>query len=100
MPFELPVAGTAAPRERGDAARNRARVAEARLEAFLRALVDHMEQELDLIFAVDQLGGFGSGPYAAWHLHVRVLATEVAPGFDPEWIADALLAPLHPSLYR
>src|SRR5688500_18673049 len=44
-----------------------------RLEAFLGALVDHMEQELDLVYAVEQLGRFDLGPYAAWRLHVRVL---------------------------
>jgi AcrR family transcriptional regulator len=73
---------------------------EERLEAFLDALVDHMEQELELVYAVVQLGGFGVGPYAAWRLHLRVLAREVAPHFDAEWLADALLAPLHPGLYR
>ncbi len=76
-----------------------ARAAE-RLEAFLCALVDHTEKELDLVLAVQQLGGFGLGPYPAWRLHVRVLVGELAPAFDPDWLAEALLAPLHPSLYR
>ena len=71
-----------------------------RLEAFLHALVDHTEQELDLVLAVQQLGGFGVGPYPAWRLHVRVLVGELAPHFDPDWLAECLLAPLHPSLYR
>jgi AcrR family transcriptional regulator len=73
---------------------------EQRLEAFLRALVDHMERELDVMYAVEQLGGFGLGPYGAWRLHARVLAAEVAPHFDPDWLAEALLAPLAPALYR
>jgi AcrR family transcriptional regulator len=73
---------------------------EERLEAFLAALVDHTEKELDVLYAVEQLGGFGLGPYSAWRLHTRVLAGEVAPGFDPDWLADALLAPLNPHLYR
>ncbi|MDQ3740731.1 MAG: TetR/AcrR family transcriptional regulator [Actinomycetota bacterium] len=171
MPLELPVAGGTAPKEREDAARNRARVTEAaarlfrdcedparvdmraiaaeagvgvgtlyrrfgdktslavsvlderarelqeailtgppplgpgappqeRLEAFLRALVDHMERELDVMYAIEMLGGFGLGPYSAWRLHLRVLAGEVAPGFDADWLAEALLAPLAPPLYR
>jgi AcrR family transcriptional regulator len=74
--------------------------AEERLEAFLRALVDHMEKELDLVAAVMQLGGLGVGPYPAWRLHVRVLAAEIAPHFDPDWLADAILAPLSPMVYR
>ena len=74
--------------------------AEERLEAFLHALVDHTEDELELMYALTQLGGFGLGPYPAWRLHLRVLISEVAPHFDPDWIADALLAPLHPGLYR
>jgi AcrR family transcriptional regulator len=73
---------------------------EERLEAFLRALVDHMEKELDLVYAVMQLGGFAVGPHSAWRLHVRVLVSELAPHFDPDWLADALLAPLAPALYR
>jgi AcrR family transcriptional regulator len=73
---------------------------EERLDAFLCALVDHMEKELDLVYAVMQLGGLELGPYAAWRLHVRVLALEIAPHFDPDWLADALLAPLAPPLYR
>ena len=73
---------------------------EERLEAFLAALVDHTENELELMYAAVQLGGFGIGPYPAWRLHVRVLVAEIAPHFDPDWLAEALLAPLHPSLYR
>jgi AcrR family transcriptional regulator len=70
-----------------------------RLVAFLRALVDHMEQEVELVYAVEQLGGFDLGPYTAWRLHVRVLVAEVA-AFDPDWLAEALLSPLHATLYR
>jgi AcrR family transcriptional regulator len=70
-----------------------------RLEAFLRELVDHTEKELDLVHAVMRLGGLGIGPYPAWRLHVRVLVAEIAPRFDPDWLADALLAPLSPMVY-
>ena len=73
---------------------------EERLEAFLAALVDHTEEELELVYALEELGGFGLGPYPAWRLHVRVLVAQIAPDFDPDWLAEALLAPLHPRLYR
>ena len=74
--------------------------AEVRLDAFLEALVDHTEKELEVMHALEQLGGFGMGPYPAWRLHLRVLLSEIAPGFDVDWLAEALLAPLHPALYR
>ena len=174
MTIELPVNGTTAPREREDAARNRARVvetaarlfrecddvervdmrtiaaeagvgvgtlyrrfgdkaslaatvlddharalqeailagppplgpgapAEERLEAFLRALVEHTEKELDLVYAVEHSlpgGRFALGPYPAWHLHATVLLRELVPGGDHAWLADAILAPLSSTLYR
>jgi AcrR family transcriptional regulator len=174
MTLELPLTGTAPPPERGDAQRNRARVADAaarlfrecgdpdrvdmraiaaeagvgvgtlyrrfgdkaslaasvlddhartlqdailsgppplgpgappeeRLEAFLRALVDLTEKELDLVYAVEHStpgGRFALGPYPAWRLHVMVLVQEIAPGFDAAWCAEALLAPLGSGLYR
>ncbi|HEX8206391.1 MAG TPA: helix-turn-helix domain-containing protein [Solirubrobacteraceae bacterium] len=74
-----------------------------RLEAFLRALVEHTEKELDLVYAVEHSlpgGRFALGPYPAWHLHTTVLLREIAPEADHEWLADALLAPLSSSLYR
>jgi AcrR family transcriptional regulator len=75
--------------------------AQERLEAFLDALVDHTENELELVYALEALGGgFSVGPYPAWRLHARVLLEEIAPHFDAEWLAEALLAPLHPRLYR
>ena len=74
--------------------------ADVRLEAFLSALVDHTEKELDVIYAVEQLAGLGVGPYYAWRLHLRVLLLELGCEFDVDWLAEALLAPLHPSLYR
>lgn len=174
MTIELPVTGTTPPREREDAARNRARVVETaarlfrecagvervdmrtiaaeagvgvgtlyrrfgdkaslaatvlddharalqqailsgppplgpgappeeRLEAFLRALVEHTEKELDLVHAVEHSlpgGRFALGPYPAWHLHATVLLRELAPDADHAWLADAILAPLSSTLYR
>jgi AcrR family transcriptional regulator len=74
-----------------------------RLEAFVRALVDHVEKELDLVYLVEHSlpgGRFALGPYPAWHLHVSVLLRELCPDADAAWLADALLAPLSSSLYR
>ena len=71
-----------------------------RLEAFLCALVDHTEKELDLMWAVEHLAGLGLGPYPAWRLHLTVLLRDLAPDFDSAWLAEALLAPLQPTLYR
>jgi AcrR family transcriptional regulator len=74
-----------------------------RLEAFVRALVDHVEKELDLVYLVEHSlpgGRFALGPYPAWHLHASVLLRELRPDADPAWLADALLAPLSSSLYR
>ena len=74
-----------------------------RLEAFVRALVDLMEDELDLVYLVEHSlpgGRFALGPYPAWHLHAAVLLRELRPDADAAWLADALLAPLSSSLYR
>ncbi|HEX8120619.1 MAG TPA: helix-turn-helix domain-containing protein [Solirubrobacteraceae bacterium] len=76
---------------------------EERLEAFLRALVEHTEKALDLIYAVEHAlptGRFALGPYPAWHLHTMVLLRELAPHVDAAWCADALLAPLGSTVYR
>ena len=65
------------------AARPRARRRGSASRRSSRALVDHMEQELDLVYAVEQLGGFGLGPYPAWRLHVRVLVAELGRASTP-----------------
>ena len=77
--------------------------AEERLDAFLHALVELTEKELDLVYAVEHAlpgGRFALGPYPAWHLHVTVLLRELVPDADPAWVADCLLAPLSSTLYR
>lgn len=74
-----------------------------RLGAFLRALAELTEANLDLVLA-SETGRPGAryrlGAYAAWRLHVRVLAEQVDPAGDVDWLADALLAPLAAELYR
>lgn len=74
-----------------------------RLVAFLRALAELTEANLDLVLA-SETGRPGAryrlGAYGAWRLHVRVLAGQADPSVDAEWLADALLAPLAADLYR
>lgn len=75
---------------------------EERLQAFLPALVDHMEAELNLIVALEEMQPgalFAIGPYPAWRLHTMVLLEEIGGDYDPAWTCDALLAPLSPGLY-
>lgn len=75
----------------------------ARLVAFLRALAELTEANLDLVLA-SETGRPGAryrlGAYGVWRLHVRVLAEQANPRLDAEWLADALLAPLAADLYR
>ncbi len=74
-----------------------------RLVAFLRALGELTEANLDLVLA-SETGRAGAryrlGAYAVWRLHVRVLAEQAEPSLDAKWLADALLAPLAADLYR
>jgi AcrR family transcriptional regulator len=74
-----------------------------RLDAFLRALVELTEKELDLVYAVEHAlpnARFALGPYPAWHLHTTVLLRELVPDGDHAWLADSILAPLSSALYR
>lgn len=72
-----------------------------RLRAFLRALVCHVETNLDLFLLVERgLPGtrFHAGPYAFHRLHATLLVAEARPDLDAEALADALLAPLDAEL--
>lgn len=73
----------------------------ARLRAFLLALVERTERNIDLLVLAESLrhGGRFSAAYAAEHTHVRTLLEEAAPHLDTTYLADVLLAPLGPSLY-
>jgi AcrR family transcriptional regulator len=73
-----------------------------RLEAFLRALCQHTERNIDVLVAADASaprGRYASGAYSAWRLHVVVLLHEIGGGGDAEWTADLLLGALLPLLY-
>lgn len=74
-----------------------------RLAAFLVALAQLTENNLDLLFASEAScagGRYRIGSYAAWRLHVTVLLRDIQPRIDHEWHADLLLAPLGAELYR
>ena len=73
-----------------------------RLPAFLDALVDATEENLELLVeaSLQVDGRYTRGPYPFWNLHLRVLLGEVDPDLDTVYLADALLAPLGPRLYR
>ena len=76
-------------------------VPEARLQAFLCALVDQLEEVGDLLAEVEtgQLW-WTSPPQRFRRLHVRVLLAEARPGLDADPVAEALLAPLTADTYH
>jgi AcrR family transcriptional regulator len=70
----------------------------ARLAAFYAAMIDLLEAHVHLVLGAETGGArYRTGAYAFWRTHVRVLVAE-AP--DPNTLADVLLAPLAPELYR
>src|SRR5262249_16042938 len=75
-----------------------------RLIAFLDALADLTERNLDVLLATDSIppGGLAIGAYQAWRLHAVHLLADARPALAPEdagWHADVLLAPVDPALY-
>ena len=76
--------------------------AAARLEAFVSELAAEVEATWPTL-VVSENSTIGAryriGSYSANRLHVTVLLREAAPALDPEWHADALLAPLAADLY-
>jgi AcrR family transcriptional regulator len=78
--------------------------ARERLEAFLQALVDLTERNLNILLATDATpsGRLAIGAYGAWHLHLVHLLATLAPDAEADdlaWRADLLLAALDPALY-
>jgi len=72
-----------------------------RLAAFLAALLDHVEANLDLLHLAQRRGDrFGSPPYRFHRLHVALLIGEAAPDADAEALADLLLAGLAADVVR
>jgi AcrR family transcriptional regulator len=74
-----------------------------RLEAFVGALADFLEEHVELMCVAE--GGpegvwFRSNVYASYRLHVEVLLREDRPDADCATLADVVLAPLGAGLYR
>jgi AcrR family transcriptional regulator len=69
----------------------------ARLAAFLGALLDLTESNLDLLLVSDYDSPgqrYLSGAYAAWRLHVSLLLREMGFGDSADGLSHFLLAPL------
>jgi AcrR family transcriptional regulator len=72
---------------------------EARIRAFVHALMDLQEEqwELRLLAAFNATQWYAGGPYRAYHVHLSYLVTELHRGLDAGYVASALLALLQPS---
>ena len=74
-----------------------------RLEALLRALCRLTDEHADALAAGQATaaeGRYAFGSYEAWRLHATVLIAQIDPELDAEWLADLVIAPLDPALYR
>jgi AcrR family transcriptional regulator len=72
----------------------------ARLAAFYAAMVDLLDRHLHLALGVETgRSRLATGAYQFWRAHVRSLAG-AANVVDPDALADLLLAPLAPEVYR
>ncbi len=69
-----------------------------RLIAFGRALLEHIAAHVDIVLAAEigTVPGrrLAAGPYGAYHAHLMMLIRVANPELDPEYTAEALLAPL------
>jgi AcrR family transcriptional regulator len=74
-----------------------------RLEAFLQAVCDLVEANIDVI-AASEAAAAGErhriGAISARRQHLTVLLDELGTDLDAGWLADLLLAPLAAALYR
>jgi hypothetical protein len=67
--------------------------------AFTDAMIDHVERLCELLQVVGS-SRYRSSVYAAYHLHVATLLRQARPECDAPVLADLVLAPLAPELYR
>jgi len=71
--------------------------ADARLAAFLDALLEFTDRHRELLLAVDgaqPAGRYRSGAYHAWHQHTTLLLRSLRPEVDADLLAHVLLAPV------
>jgi AcrR family transcriptional regulator len=76
---------------------------EERLIAFLHALIDFTDENVDLLIVSDhdEPGGrYRTGAYAAWRLHVALLLKELGAGRQAGGLAETLLAAAAADLVR
>jgi AcrR family transcriptional regulator len=72
----------------------------ARLAAFYAAMVDLLDRHLHLVLGAETgQSRLATGAYEFWRAHVRALVRQAGVG-DPDALADILLAPLAPEVYR
>lgn len=70
-----------------------------RLMAFTDAMIDHIERVGPLLEAAGS-ARYRSSVYVGYHLHVATLLRQARPDSDTSILADLVLAPLSPDLYR
>ncbi|HWL98873.1 MAG TPA: helix-turn-helix domain-containing protein [Nocardioidaceae bacterium] len=71
-----------------------------RLAAFYGAMIDLLDRHLHLALGAETgQSRLVTGAYRFWRTHVRELVREANVG-DPEALADTLLSPLAPEVYR
>ncbi|MFB9904494.1 TetR/AcrR family transcriptional regulator [Allokutzneria oryzae] len=73
-----------------------------RIKALLSTLLDRLEEQSDLLLVAETsapYARFTCSTYQAHHAHLVALIRETGAGVDPEFLADALLAPLATNLY-
>ncbi|BCJ39627.1 TetR family transcriptional regulator [Actinoplanes ianthinogenes] len=71
-----------------------------RLAAFLAAMVDLLEQHSHLLLGAEAgPRRFATGAYGFWRAHVLALLRQAGTP-DPDALADTLLAPLAPEVFR
>ncbi len=71
-----------------------------RLAAFYRAMIDLLDRHLHLALGAETgQSRLETGAYRFWRTHVRELVRGANVG-DPEALADILLSPLAPEVYR
>ncbi|WP_323373510.1 TetR/AcrR family transcriptional regulator [Plantactinospora alkalitolerans] len=72
-----------------------------RIHAFLHALVDRVEAQLEMLLVAETsspVARYRSGPYMVYHTHLASLLGEARPNVDPHYVAAALLAPVSATL--
>jgi AcrR family transcriptional regulator len=71
-----------------------------RLAAFYRAMIDLLDRHLHLALGAETgQSRLATGAYRFWRTHVHELVRQAGVG-DPDAMADILLAPLAPEVYR